>query len=81
MYDINDETYGKALNKGYTITISPKFGNRFTNGERNIWGRKGSWTTADLIDDTYTNHKRFKNINNALDREFNDGFNDPTTIY
>lgn len=54
---------------GYSVEESIQYGNRFTNGNRNVWAIREGWQTADLIDGSYCNHKAYTQLEEALKRE------------
>jgi hypothetical protein len=52
---------GVAL--GYTVTISPHSGTSYERwwdkGYRRVWSIESGWQTADVIDNTYCNHRKY----------------------
>lgn len=69
---IPEEAIDYAMNHGYTVTLDPDSGPSMQNGERRIWRTRDGFMTADLKDGSYTSHKKFPSVMDALRRPFND---------
>lgn len=57
-----------ATECGYTHDCNTHRGSRFERGGRRVWGVHDGWQTADIIDGLYTNHKKFTDLKEALNR-------------
>ncbi|GAG09724.1 unnamed protein product [marine sediment metagenome] len=57
-----------AMHLNYSMKQDTRVGSTFRLGDRNIWGVYEGWQTADLIDNRYTNHKKFIRLSDALNR-------------
>ena len=58
-----------AAELGYTRERSPRNGDSFNKGNRDIWAIQKGWQTADLIDGYYQNHQPFYELELALNRQ------------
>ena len=63
-----DRQVKTAASLGYTHDRSTEKGSSFTSGRRNIWAIREGCQTADLIKGYYRNHKKFKNLDDAIRR-------------
>jgi hypothetical protein len=64
-----DKQVELAASLGYTHDRSAERGSSFTNGHRNIWATREGWQTADLLKGHYRNHKKFRMLDDAIQRE------------
>jgi hypothetical protein len=74
---IPEEAIDLAMNKGYTVTLSPERGVSLDRGSRKIWQIREGYQTADLLprnDGTgqfyFTNHIKFDDVVSAMERPF-----------
>lgn len=57
-----------ATAKGYAHESDTQLGCSFQKLARRVWSVRDGWQTADLIDGQYTNHRKYTDLIEALDR-------------
>ena len=65
---LTENEINKALNLGFTVTQCPNKGTSATRGDLHIWNIREGYQTADLIEGRYTNHKKYNNFLDAIQR-------------
>ena len=60
-----------AISLGYTVKYGKNFGEAliFIAGDKHIWYCSKGWACAELIGDTFCNHRYHSDLKEALERE------------
>lgn len=68
MTNATQQEIDHATAKGYTHESDTQRGCSFQKLARRVWSVRDGWQTADLIDGRYTNHRKYTDLTEALDR-------------
>lgn len=64
-----------AVNRQWTVELSPQKGVSFNQGDKHIWNIKAGWQTARIDEHgIYEDHKIFDNLESALKREWRENY-------
>ena len=77
MMFLTEKQIRSAMDKGYSVTQSPRTGTSAENGNRHIWdicinntNLKMGYQTADIAHGRYDNHKAYDTFEEAIARGF-----------